>query len=233
MVAKEHCLCASCSNAESALHLQLAGITCHCNEMPNEWPHGFTAGTHSWRDITNRRLCHLVMPSRRYMLHVHVEDSSHIVTACKRNYLDALMPRVRLVTCTMIRAPLTITFMTQAGFDPAATRFGLHSHYQYVNYKQGIVHNTNPANELIATSGGIKCPLSGVIPDRILNLKASDLLDIMGFDCYPARPSDISNAAAQQASLAPLVNILGFKNQVAMRYGTFSSVTRVNMSSKA
>ena len=116
-----------------------------------------------------------------------------------------------------------VYFLRQAGFDPTSTRFGLHSHGQYVDLKQQVVYNTDPASELIATSGGITCNLPGVIPDYILNLKASDLLDIMGFSCYPPRPSDISDASAQLASFDQLSNTLGLMNQVAQRYGTFSS----------
>ena len=71
--------------------------------------------------------------------------------------------------------------------------------------------------------GNITCNYTGVIPDYLLDLKASDLLNIMGFSCYPPRPSDITDASSQLESFSQLSNTLSMMNQVALRYGTFSS----------
>lgn len=115
--------------------------------------------------------------------------------------------------------------LQEAGFNPSDTRFGLHSHRQYVDFKQSIVYSTDPENEVTATSGNVTCNLTGIIPDDILSLKASDLLDIMGFSSYPEpmAPSDVSSPAAWNATFDELQTTLELMDQVAMRFGKYTS----------
>ena len=111
------------------------------------------------------------------------------------------------------------------GFNASGTRFGLHSHGQYVDFKQGIVYNTDPTNELTANSNNIICNFTGVIPDDILNLRASDMLDVMAFSSYPnpVTPTNPSSYSSMQATFSRLRTTLGLMNEVALRYGKFSS----------
>ena len=89
--------------------------------------------------------------------------------------------------------------------------------------KQEIVYSTDPENELRTACGSFICDFTDVIPDYILQQKAADLLDIMGFSCYPDRPSDMSSATARQASFDKLRNTLKLMDQVTTRYGKHNS----------
>ena len=115
--------------------------------------------------------------------------------------------------------------MQQAGFQPAATRFGLHSHVQYIDFKQSIVYSKDPDNERSVLDDGIRYNFSGIIPDGILNLRASDVLDIMGFSSYPlpGTPTEPSSPSSQEATFDRLHKTLSLMDQVAQRYGKFGS----------
>ena len=114
----------------------------------------------------------------------------------------------------------------QAGFAVSATRFGLHSHGQYIDFKQSVVYSTaDPNNEVAVSHNNVACDFTGIIPANILNLKASDLLDIMGFSSYPLpqTPVDPSSTASQMATFGRLQTTLGLMDQVAQRYGKFTT----------
>ena len=70
--------------------------------------------------------------------------------------------------------------LMQAGGNVAATRYGLHSHGQYIDFKQSVVYSSSPDNEVTVSYDGVACDFTGIIPDNILSLRASDLLNIMG-----------------------------------------------------
>ena len=61
-----------------------------------------------------------------------------------------------------------------------------------------------------------------VIPEYLLKLRASDLLDIMGFSSYPepVRPDDMSDGSIQ-ATFGRLNTTLGLMDKVAQKYGKF------------
>ena len=113
----------------------------------------------------------------------------------------------------------------QAGFNASGTRFGLHSHGQYIDFKQSIVYSTDPLNEISVSSNNITCDFTGVIPSDILTLRASEMLDIMAFSSYPnpITPAFPFTTSSMQATFAQLRTTLGLMNQVALRYGKFTS----------
>ena len=113
----------------------------------------------------------------------------------------------------------------QAGFNASGTRFGLHSHGQYVDFKQSILYSTDPLNEVSVSSNNITCNFTGVIPSEILTVHASEMLDIMAFSSYPnpVTPALPFTTSSMQATFAQLRTTLGLMNQVALRYGKFNS----------
>ena len=111
----------------------------------------------------------------------------------------------------------------QAGFDNTRTRFGLHSHGQYIDWKQSVVYSTNPNLETLFSNNGTTCNFNQVIPANILNRRAADMLDIMGFSSYadPMAPVDPNSLASLQATFDRLNVTLNLMNQVAQRYGAY------------
>lgn len=72
-----------------------------------------------------------------------------------------------------------------SGFSTATIRYGLHSHGQYVQWKEGCVHGPNPLSQTeMKDSSGAVCRNS-VIPQNLLSQNASEMLTIMGFSAYP------------------------------------------------
>ena len=114
----------------------------------------------------------------------------------------------------------------QADFDPALTRYGLHSHQQYINWKQSLVYNTTDPNlELSIQVNGTNCSFDGVIPQNLLDLRAADMLDIMGWSSYPEplQPEIVTSNSSLNATLDDLREILSLMNSVVSRYGRYSS----------
>ena len=116
--------------------------------------------------------------------------------------------------------------ISEAGFDPASTRYGLHSQQKYIDWKQSIVYNdTNPDLELAVSVNGTNCSFEGVILQNILNLRAADLLDIMGFSSYPSptRPTNVSSTALLNATFSAVRQTLSLTDSVVSRYGLYTS----------
>lgn len=115
--------------------------------------------------------------------------------------------------------------ITAAGLPTAAVRYGLHSHGQYVQWKEGVFHGPNPTSqtELKDTSG--KTCSNSVIPTDILAANASELITIMGFSAYadPMTPRDINSPSSQHDALnrtmTTLTQMLGY----AEAYGKYGS----------
>ena len=73
-----------------------------------------------------------------------------------------------------------------AGMCPELTRFGLHSHGQYFDWKQSIVYGSeDETREYIFSGHGFSTDFKNIIPSQILAQRAEDLLDIMGHSSYP------------------------------------------------
>lgn len=116
--------------------------------------------------------------------------------------------------------------MQQAGFDPDFTRHGLLSHEQYVDWKQSLVYNsTDPNLELSVNVNGTNCSFEGIIPQNLLDLRAADMLDIMGWSAYPhpLHPETVTSNSSLNATLDDLRQTLSLMNSVVSRYGRYSS----------
>ena len=91
-----------------------------------------------------------------------------------------------------------------AGFSTEAVRYGLHSHGQYVQWKEGSVHGPNQHSQSeLKDSKGNPCPGTNPIPSDILAQNATELLTIMGFSAYPdpMTPTDVNSPSSQNATL--------------------------------
>ena len=96
----------------------------------------------------------------------------------RHSAFSARVPHQQPVLCN--KSDPHTKMWVQAGGNVAATRYGLHSHGQYIDFKQGVVYSGNPDNEITVSYNGVACDFTGIIPDNILSLRASDLLNIMG-----------------------------------------------------
>ena len=111
-----------------------------------------------------------------------------------------------------------------AGMDDSTTRFGLHSHVQYVDWKNGIVYKPDTDNELKLGVQGTTYNYAGVIPSYILDLRAADMLDIMGFSSYPEPMAPASfSFDSLQATFGRLRKTLDLMDEVAKLYGKHTS----------
>ena len=111
-----------------------------------------------------------------------------------------------------------------AGLDDSTTRFGLHSHVQYVDWKNSIVYTPNTDNELTLDFQGTTYSYAGVIPTYILDLRAADMLEIMGFSSYPEPMAPAgSSRASLQATFQRLRKTLNLMDEVAKRHGKHTS----------
>lgn len=115
--------------------------------------------------------------------------------------------------------------ISAAGFPLDVVRYGLHSHGQYVQWKEAVVHGPNPGNQTYMTdSAGKPCPNgNSAIPQNLLSQNVSEMLTILGFSAYPdpMTPVDINSAASQHDTLnrltANLVQLEGY----AQSYGKY------------
>ena len=114
--------------------------------------------------------------------------------------------------------------ITASGFSAAKTRYGLHSHGQYVQWKEACVHGPNPLSQTeLKDSSGATCSNS-VIPQNILSQNASEMLTIMGFSAYPdpMTPTDINSESSMADTLTRLTNTLTQMQGYAEAYGKYT-----------
>ena len=114
--------------------------------------------------------------------------------------------------------------ITASGFSAATTRYGLHSHGQYVQWKEGCVHGPNPSSQTeMKDSAGATCSNS-VIPQNILSQNASEMLTIMGFSAYPdpMTPVDINSESSMADTLTRLTRTLTQLQGYAEAYGKYT-----------
>ncbi|KAL8669708.1 MAG: hypothetical protein Q9168_005707 [Polycauliona sp. 1 TL-2023] len=114
-----------------------------------------------------------------------------------------------------------------AGYSTDTVRYGLHSHGQYVEWKESVVHGPQRASETQLTKlDGSPCDGPSPIPANILTMNASEVLTIAGFSAYPdpMRPTDINSESSLRATLtrleSTLTQIQGY-NQA--EYGQYTS----------
>ena len=112
-----------------------------------------------------------------------------------------------------------------AGFSTEAVRYGLHSHGQYVQWKEGFVHGPDQHSQSdLRDTSGASCPGPNIIPSSILAQNASEMLTIMGFSAYPdpMTPTDINSASSQNATLDRLRKTLDQMQGYAEAYGRYT-----------
>ncbi|KAL8824969.1 MAG: hypothetical protein Q9191_004698 [Dirinaria sp. TL-2023a] len=109
--------------------------------------------------------------------------------------------------------------ITAAGFSPETTRYGLHSHGQYVQWKEEFVHGPNQHSQsALVDSNKASCSGPSPIPADILAQNVTTMLTIMGFSAYPdpMTPTDINSASSQNATLnrlrATLTQMQGYSD---------------------
>lgn len=116
--------------------------------------------------------------------------------------------------------------ITAAGFSNLAVRYGLHSHAQYVQWKESVVHGPKQASQTeLKRIDGSPCDGSSPIPVDILAMNASEVLTIAGFSAYPdpMHPTDINSTASLQATLGRLEDTLSQIQGYSEGYGKYSS----------
>lgn len=112
-----------------------------------------------------------------------------------------------------------------AGLSTAAIRYGLHSHGQYVQWKESLVHGPNAASQTSKTTqDGTVCNFTSIIPDDILAQNASEILTIMGFSSYPdpMTPEDINSEISIMATLERMNATLTQLQGYAEAYGRYT-----------
>lgn len=112
--------------------------------------------------------------------------------------------------------------ITTAGMSTSAVRYGLHSHGQYVDWKEGCVHGPAARSQTnLTTSNGTICDFASVIPSSLLSSNVSQLLTIMGFSAYPdpMTPLDIYSTASEEATPGRLNKTLNLLQGYAEAYG--------------
>ncbi|KAL8836859.1 MAG: hypothetical protein Q9170_002750 [Blastenia crenularia] len=104
-----------------------------------------------------------------------------------------------------------------AGFPVGSVRYGLHSHGQYVQWKEAVVHGPDRASQTqLKKHDGSPCDGSTPIPSDLLAMDVAEALTIAGFSAYPdpGRPTDINSSSSLRTSLdrlnATLTQIQGY-----------------------
>ncbi|KAL9000027.1 MAG: hypothetical protein Q9169_001272 [Polycauliona sp. 2 TL-2023] len=114
-----------------------------------------------------------------------------------------------------------------AGFPTDTVRYGLHSHGQYVQWKESVVHGPQRASEtLMKKIDGSPCDGPSAIPANLLATNASEVLTIAGFSAYadPMRPIDINDATSLRATLSRLEDtLMQIQSCSEQEYGRYPS----------
>ncbi|PRP86581.1 hypothetical protein PROFUN_05219 [Planoprotostelium fungivorum] len=112
--------------------------------------------------------------------------------------------------------------VTEAGMDPSYTRFGLHNHVQYTQWKTPLIWGAKRLSEQIQSVGSNRCNFSAYIPSNILNANVTDDLDIIGYSAYVSKP-DNSSMAALNASFADTYRRNDQLNKIIPAWGRWQS----------
>ena len=104
----------------------------------------------------------------------------------------------------------------------SAVRYGLHSHGQYVDWKEGCVHGPDARSQTnLTTSNSTICNFASVIPSFLLSANVSQLLTIMGFSAYPQpmTPTNINSTKSIERTFGRLNKTLKLLQDYAEAYG--------------
>ena len=113
-----------------------------------------------------------------------------------------------------------------AGYSNATVRYGLHSHGQYVDWKEGITHGPEALSQTeLKDSSDNACSGEQVLPPNIAGMNVSQMLTIAGFSAYaePMTPTDINSAEAREETLTRLKKTLTQLQGYAEAYGKYDS----------
>ncbi|KAL8737145.1 MAG: hypothetical protein Q9181_001991, partial [Wetmoreana brouardii] len=113
-----------------------------------------------------------------------------------------------------------------AGFSTDAVRYGIHSHGQYVQWKESVVHGADrPSQTNLTKLDGTPCEGPNPIPANILAIDAAEVLTIAGFSAYPdpMRPADINSDSSIEATFDRLKKTLTQLQGYAEEYGKYTS----------
>ena len=115
--------------------------------------------------------------------------------------------------------------ITAAGLSTDPVRFGLHSHGQYVQWKESVVHGDKPGNQTTLLDSSGKPCAEQVIPTDILKQDVAQMLTIAGFSAYPdpMTPHDIDSAPSRAKTLERLNATLVQLQNYAPRFGRYDT----------
>lgn len=113
-----------------------------------------------------------------------------------------------------------------SGLSGAATRFGLHSHGQYVDWKEGIMHGPDRKDEnALLDSNGKPCAqgVESLVPAELREGKVDEMFTIAGFSAYPdpMTPTNIDDPASRDATFNRLRTTLGKLQEWGKQYGRY------------
>lgn len=114
--------------------------------------------------------------------------------------------------------------ITASGLSTATIRYGLHTHGQYVQWKEACVHGPNPSSQTELKDTSDATCSNSVIPQNILSQNASQMLTIMGFSAYPVpmTPVDINSESSLADTLTNLTETLTQMQGYAESYGKYT-----------
>ena len=111
-----------------------------------------------------------------------------------------------------------------AGLPSDTVRYGLHSHGQYVQWKESVVHGPDQASQKDLLDSSKKPCSENPIPADLLAQNVSTMMTIAGFSAYPdpMTPTNINDASSQESSLDRLSKTLTQLQGYAESYGKYA-----------
>ena len=99
-----------------------------------------------------------------------------------------------------------------AGFPIDTMRYGLHSHTQYVQWKEELVHGPDQHSQSdLLDLNGAACTNENPIPADLLAVNITNMLNIMGFSSYP-EPMEVQETPSNANILATLTQLQGYSD---------------------
>ena len=113
--------------------------------------------------------------------------------------------------------------ISAAGFSSAGVRYGLHSHGQYVQWKESTLHGPNQLSQTELTDASGNTCSNFVIPAAILWANASEMITVMGFSAYPdpMTPTDINSLSSEHDTFNRTLTTLTELMSYAEAYGKY------------
>ena len=111
-----------------------------------------------------------------------------------------------------------------SGLPTDTVRYGLHSHGQYVQWKEYVVHGPSQASQTDLVDSSRSHCSTDPIPANLLSQNVSTMLTIAGFSAYPdpMTPTNINDPASQASTLDRLEKTLTQLQGYAESYGKYT-----------